>query len=333
MDKFVRNLLTEWRRLGLAAGGSIVVGVSGGADSMSLLAALADLVRRGKLGIGITAAHFDHRLRPESALDAAFVADYCGRMRIGCKVGSAEGELSIARSGNLEQNARIARYAFLSSVAIQKSAVAVFTAHTQNDQAETFLHNLIRGSGQSGLAAMAPVSEQFMPHAGGTAFKLVRPLLKWAGRSDCEQFCVASGIAFRTDPMNSDRRFARVRIREELLPILATFNPKIVETLARTARVIGTNLVGEPYSVEDNPRIMDLAGLSEDCRRSTIRSWLKLVRGHLRGIGLSQIEAVERLIMSRRSGRIVQLPGKGNVEKRNGRLTFIPDENHRADGL
>ncbi|MDM7921989.1 MAG: tRNA lysidine(34) synthetase TilS, partial [Pyrinomonadaceae bacterium] len=228
MHKFVRSLVTEWRRLGLPASDeSAVVAVSGGADSVSLLLALAELRKRKKLDLRFVVAHFDHGLRgDESTSDERFVAE----LAAGLGLEYACGKGKIARSGNLEQNAQAARYDFLLRTAKEHRAFGVLTAHTQNDQAETLLMNLIRGSGVEGLAAMPPVR----------AFKdsevvLARPLLRWATREETEAFCAESGIAFREDAMNRDPAFSRVRIRKEVIPLLRTFNPKIVASLARTA--------------------------------------------------------------------------------------------------
>jgi tRNA(Ile)-lysidine synthase len=146
MHKFVRNLITEWRKLDLPfADSAIVVAVSGGADSMSLLLAIEDLVRRKKLDLRITVAHFNHKLRgKESDADQEFVSRLAKDLAFEFVTESGR----IAKKGNLEQNARNARYEFLTKVAKRSGASIILTAHTVNDQAETFLMNLIRGSGR-----------------------------------------------------------------------------------------------------------------------------------------------------------------------------------------
>ena len=155
MHSFVRNLISEWRRLDLPfSGETVVVAVSGGADSVSLLAALHDLVRRKKLEHRIVAAHFNHKLRgDESDADEAYVRALTTRLGVELAVGNGD----IPQEGNLEQNARTARYDFLARRAENLQAFAVVTGHTINDQAETFLMNLIRGSGPDGLAGMKTV--------------------------------------------------------------------------------------------------------------------------------------------------------------------------------
>lgn len=320
MDKFTRGFLTEWRRLELPFKGErAVVAVSGGADSVSLLLVLNELSRRRKITNELIVAHFDHGLRgEESSADAEFVRELAGSLGYEFKLGRGR----VAKKGNLEQNARLARYAFLAKTAERHKAFAVLTAHTVNDQAETFLLNLIRGSGPEGLAAMPPIR----PLEGTTA-KLVRPMLRWARREETEDFCLSRGVNFRTDAMNRDPRFTRVRIRTELLPILKTFNPKIVEQIARTASLMPA-AEGESATAASGEsdasalklallRKMDGSGL-----RNTLRQWIKANRGSLRGITHKHIEGVERLVRSEKSGKVAELPGNRVIVRARGRLTF-----------
>jgi tRNA(Ile)-lysidine synthase len=314
MHKFVRNLITEWRRLGLLLSSeTVVVAVSGGADSVSLLLALIDLKTRKKLDLRIVAAHFDHNLRPESGEDEAFVKALAEEHA----VEFAAGRMDETREGNLEEFARRERYKFLKSTAVKKKAFAVLTGHTKNDQAETFLINLIRGSGVTGLGAMRPVREL------ASATLLVRPLLSWATRSDTEAFCRDSGVVYRTDSMNDDKRFTRVRIRKELIPKLEEYNPKIVDTLARTAEMLAEL---EPQAADESPESLDLRDLKTLERPElyrTLRSWLRSRRGHLRRLEMNHIESIARLISSSKSGKRAELPGGEQVIKQNGRLVFV----------
>ncbi len=274
MNDFVRNLLTEWRRLNLPlADETFVVALSGGADSVALALALDDLKRRKKLNLRFVVAHFNHNLRgAESDADEKFVKDLAVKYDFELALG--RGDIA-AKKGNLEQSARAARYDFLTGVAENVGARGVLTAHTVNDQAETFLLNLIRGSGIEGLSGMKPVrslkskvqspkseekskvqspkseekskvqspeSEESSSDFGlwtlDFGLLLVRPLLNWAKRSDTENYCHAEKIEYRYDSMNEDLAFRRVRIRRVLLPLLQDFNPKIVERLAATAALL-----------------------------------------------------------------------------------------------
>lgn len=317
MDKFVRSLITEWRKLELPFDGeTIVIGVSGGADSMSLLLAINDLVTRKKLSHRVIVAHFNHELRgKESDGDERFVQQRAERLEFEFVVGTA----SIARKGNLEQAARNARYKFLTKVAKENDAFAVLVAHTQNDQAETLLFNLIRGSGPDGLSGMRRIREL------EDGILLIRPLLSWAKRSDTEDFCRESETKFRTDRMNKDEKFSRVRIRRTILPQLAEINPRIVETLARTADLMhrsSDKLASNTGDDNGNLAIKVLKAQESGEMYAALRSWLREKRGNLRSLQLKHIEAIERLVLSQKSGKAVELPGGGRVVKQRGSLRF-----------
>ncbi len=332
MHKFVRNLLTEWRKLNLPFDDeTIVVAVSGGADSVSLAIALNDLKTRKKLNLRFVIAHFNHNLRgEESKQDAKFVKDLAEKIGFEFVSGISEDEFQISKKGNLEQNARIARYDFLLETAENLEAYGILTAHTVNDQAETFLLNLIRGSGISGLSGMSAKRKQ---KAKGEMQKsecfLIRPLLNWAKREDTENFCRESEIGFRCDAMNEDLKFKRVRVRKVLLPLLKEFNPKIVETLAKTANLlqneseISNETKDQTLRTKDDFLVLkDLKTLSKSTLYQVLRDWLETNRGNLRQLELKHIEAIERLAFSRKSGKVVELPNGDSVLKESGKLLF-----------
>jgi tRNA(Ile)-lysidine synthase len=345
VHNFVRGLITEWRKLGLpVANETVVVAVSGGADSLSLLLALDDLRTRKKLDLRFAAAHFNHKLRGrESDADEEFVKQIAAERNFELALGHGP----ISQDGNLEQNARNARYAFLAETAVNLRAGYVLTAHTLNDQAETFLLNLIRGSGLDGLSGMKPVrelrsvggEEKAPPLLYSSTPLLIRPMLRWARRDDTENFCRESGVEFRYDTMNEDMSFKRVRVRKMLLPMLKEFNPKIVETLANTAELMRSGSVSpvaaggraaaeKSTQLTEDLEIKELKTLEPPILQETIRFWLKSRRGNLRSIGLKHIEAVAQLVHSTKSGRTVELPGFGIIRKQKGRLRF---ENIKVD--
>jgi tRNA(Ile)-lysidine synthase len=315
MNKFCRQFITDWRKNSLPfADEKIIVAVSGGADSVSLALVLHQLKLLKKLDLQFIIAHFNHNLRgDESNQDEVFVKDLAEKL--GFEFVSAKGNIS--KKGNLEQNARIARYKFLSQTVEKYHAYGVLTAHTLNDQAETFLLHLIRGSGIEGLSAMG-VNSTFQ--ISNFRFQIIRPLLCWAKREDTESFCSSQNVDFRQDTMNSDEKFARVRVRKTLIPMLQTFNPKIIETLSNTAALI--NAESKTCQTEDILIVNKLINLDKHALYKTLRSWLKHHRGDLRQIGLKHVEAIESLIHSRKSGRIAELPNGGQIVKSNGKLTF-----------
>jgi tRNA(Ile)-lysidine synthase len=290
---------------------------------VSLLLATDELVKRKKLRLRVVVAHLNHKLRDaDSDADEKFVRAIADKLGYEFVAASAR----IPRMGNLEQNARDARYKFLAKTARQHEALTVLTGHTQNDQAETFLLNLIRGSGTDGLAAMDTIREL------DKGILLARPLISWATREDTENFCKENGVEYRNDRMNNDTAFTRVRIRKSILPMLREINPRIVETLARTSFLIrhGDGGKGRDESEkgkkgEGEKRGIELSGLrslAKGDRYEAIREWLRTSRGSLRGLNLKHIESVERLILSQKSGKTVELPGGGRVVKSTGRLTF-----------
>ncbi len=352
MHKFVRSLLTEWRGIGLPfAGETFVAAVSGGADSVSLALALADLKTRRKLDSRFVIAHFNHDLRgSESDEDERFVKEFAARYDFEL----AFHKEKISNDGNLEQNARRARYDFLLETARNLRAYGVLTAHTQNDQAETFLLNLIRGSGLEGLGAMKTVrnlenqlqiTNYELPETEAarqseiqnqkSEIKLIRPLLRWATRKQTENFCLENKIEFRFDAMNDDLAFKRVRVRKVLLPLLEDFNPKIVETLAKTANLLQQDFAGLENSADSvrksfaakqsdkqSLEIKELKNLFPSMRRQILREWLRGARGDLRFLDANHLEAIEKLISSRKSGKTVQLPNGETIVKNQGKLLF-----------
>jgi len=320
---FVRKLITEWRRLKLpTAGQTVIVAVSGGADSVSLLLAMHELKKKEKFGHRLVAAHFNHQLRgAESDSDEAYVRQLTVKLGVELAVGRA----SIPSGGNLEQNARNSRYAFLAETAESLGAFAVVTGHTVNDQAETFLMNLVRGSGPSGLRGMIPIR-----HLEGASVLLVRPLLNWAKRRETEGYCRDQGVEYCYDTMNEDTAFKRVRIRKILLPLLEDMNPNIVETLANTASLMpqsdDTPLRNAPINTPTEIPLADLRALPQAELYATLRSWLAGRRGNLRRLQLKHIQAIERLVHSGKSGRTVELPGGVRVIRSGGKLRYEENE-------
>ncbi len=340
MHQFVRNLLTEWRRLDLPfAGGTVVVAVSGGTDSNSLLVALNDLKQRHKITHRIVAAHFNHRLRgDESDGDEEYIKRLTSQLGVELSIGHGR----LPETGNLEQNARVARYAFLTETAQNVGAFSVLTAHTVNDQAETFLINLLRGSGPKGLSGMRAVrplenekmrqgedeTEEGSPLLpfSPSHLLLVRPLLRWAKRKQTEGFCADLNVECRHDAMNDDTAFRRVRIRKILLPLLEDFNPKIVETLAQTAELMAETVdSAAPKQLDlsaDRLAVRDLKAMGKRELTATVRNWLSNNRGTAKSLQLKHIDAVGRLALSEKSGRTAELPGGARVIKSDGRLVF-----------
>lgn len=214
----------------------VIVGVSGGADSICLLHALQRVAPAW--GLALHVAHLDHALRTDSGQDAAWVAALAQRLDLPLHTARLGANELTGHPGGLEAAARAARYAFLHATACalgnEAGPACVAVAHHQDDQAETVLMNFLRGSGPAGLAGMAWVA--ILPHAEGAAVRLVRPLLG-VRRSDILAYCAAYGLSWREDASNQDTGLLRNRIRADLLPRLAEINPALVATLSRSAEL------------------------------------------------------------------------------------------------
>ena len=327
MTKLEKKLLRALRRFGVGERNSVVAAVSGGADSAALLDALARFQRSEGLPGSVIVAHLNHQLRgEESDEDEAFVRGLAERLKLQIFTERiAVAERAKAEKRNLEAVARSLRYEFLLKVAEAQGADFVFTAHTLDDQAETILMRLIRGSGAEGLRGIRQIA------ALSDRVKLIRPMLGIA-RAEVIRHCEHYELAFRNDSSNFLVDFMRNRVRLELLPMLETFNPRVKQSLAR---------LSESLAADDDY----LRGVAEEClaaaveksgllnvkalekspaaiRRRALRLWLRLERGDLQRINASHIAAVENLI-SGPSGRRVELPKRGVVAREFDFLKFI----------
>ena len=210
----------------------IVAGVSGGADSQVLV----NLLKLA--GIEVICAHFDHQLRPESASERQLVDTLAGTLGVRFVSGKAEvGAIRIQAKLSLEEAARLARYGFLFQMARDHNAQAVAVGHTADDQAETILMHILRGSGLSGLRGMLPRQILAQWDAG---LPLIRPLLSF-WRSEIENYCAANHLSPFEDPSNLDPSIVRNRIRRKLIPQLETFNPGIRAALVSMGQSVETD--------------------------------------------------------------------------------------------
>jgi tRNA(Ile)-lysidine synthase len=337
LTRFSSLLFAEWRKLKLPTSGeTVVVAVSGGADSTALLLAVHELKNGGKLGIDICVAHLDHRLRETSGKDAKWVNELAKKLGYQCVVGRSKvAEIASTTADNLEQVAREARYAFLERTAKRKSANYVLTGHTMDDQAETVLLRLMRGSAGAGLGGM----EHMRPIREGSSIQLVRPLL-WARRNDTEAYCRLRKTEFLTDEMNDDQNFARVKVRRQLLPLMQSFNNRIVEALSRTATQLREDsavLLNDSDALLRRAAVLDhvedetttpaldvkaLAAAPPALRRRALRQWIAEGRGNTRRLEMVHLLAVEKLLEGVAGGRVVELPGGSRVTRKKGRLVF-----------
>jgi tRNA(Ile)-lysidine synthase len=319
MTKLEKKLRAALRRLGVGAQEKVVVAVSGGADSTALLDALARLrEREGQPGT-IIVAHLNHQLRgEESDEDEGFVRSLAGQLKLPVYVERiAVADHARSEKKNLEATARRLRYDFLRRVAEERDANFVFTAHTLDDQAETILMRLARGSGAEGLRGIHRTV------VWSEKLKLARPMLD-VTRAEVIEHCERYRLAFRRDSSNLSTDFTRNRIRHELLPLLETFNPRVRESLARASELIADDEdFLQPFAdklLEDaragaRLNVKPLQKAHPAIVRRVARQWLRAGLGNLQRIDAAHIAAIENLITRSQSGRFVQLPGFWRVER------------------
>jgi len=254
-------------------GERVVVAVSGGPDSLALLSTLREILPA--VPLHLTVAHFDHGWRPDSQDDRDFVASMAAKWGYEFQTARAAGG-----TPHTESAARTARYAFLRRIAGETNSTAIALGHTQDDQVETLLLHLLRGSGSRGLGAMRRRDRD-----------LARPLLD-ISRHQIETYLARLHLTPRRDPSNEDPRFTRNRLRQQLLPAIDAFDSGARELLARTADILG-----------EEDRYLDdaIAHLSDDLVRDRVAFaklppalQRRLVRRLVPAAGFLEVEALRR---------------------------------------
>lgn len=219
----------------LSPGDTVLVGVSGGPDSMALLYLLMDI--KDEYGIGLKIAHLNHGFRKEAAEEAEFVRERAVSLGLEAVIRFIDVPSIKEREGlSSQEAAREARYAFFEEAAMEAGANKIALAHTSDDQAETVLIRLLRGSGPLGLSGIPPV-RRMGRHESGVGSResiIIRPLID-CSRREIEGFLSERKIPFVTDSSNLKMDYMRNRVRMELIPFLEGYNPNIKETLTRTA--------------------------------------------------------------------------------------------------
>ena len=297
-------------------GDSVVLGVSGGADSMAMLHILDSLSSR--LDVKLQVAHLNHKLRGlEAKEDAFFVRGAAEAMGLPCTIGEVDVPAMISQHKlSTEEAARKARYDFLLQTAQDLGANKIAVAHNADDQAETLVMHLVKGTGLEGLSGMKPASGC-----------IVRPLL-FLRRREIEAFCRTLGITFRTDSTNADLAFLRNRIRHQLIPVLMGYNSNIVEALIRTGEIIRAE---NDYIEEEALRAYESVVAVTDGRacfnpdkyrrldtalqRRLVRHVFQVLVGKEHSLEFPQVERVREFVISGQTGKVLELPKKVVVEK------------------
>lgn len=300
-------------------GQRLVVAVSGGLDSMSLLNMMVPLQK--DFGLELIVAHADHGLRRSSAKDAALVR----RVAAGHGLPFYETTLDLSKAapGNIEQQAREARYAWLEEVRAHAEADYIVTAHQADDQVETLFLHLARGSGLSGLTGMRVET--------GT---ILRPLLD-VPRKDLTKYARRHKVAYRLDPTNKNLRLARNRVRRQIITSLQKINPQLVETVSQSMRVLAdehavlrslaeTEMEAVVVSRAPGSIVLDLARLctlKRGLRHLVWRETLRELYGNLQDIRLIHLENLDGLLQ-RQAGTMIHLPKELMAHRRSDSLAF-----------
>jgi tRNA(Ile)-lysidine synthase len=231
MHPFAKKTLAKLQERQLLENGKhIMVGVSGGADSVALLHALADIRADNHL-LEISVAHLNHGIRSEAADDAAFVEELCRNMAVPFYTEKIDvPKLANAKGLSIEMAAREARYTFFAQTCAKCGAVAVATAHTLNDQAETVLLKLCRGAGSGGLDGI-----EWSTIIGNV--RVIRPMLN-ISRHEVEEYLTQIAAHWRTDATNADTAMQRNFVRHKIIPLLHELNPAVNNAISRTAEIL-----------------------------------------------------------------------------------------------
>jgi tRNA(Ile)-lysidine synthase len=309
----VRNAVRTWLER-YEAGDTVLVAVSGGADSLALAHALS--VESKEFVITVIGVTVDHQLQEQSGAQAEKVVAQLKNFGLDCIIKKVNVDLK----DGLEASARAARYSALQETADEKSAVAVFLGHTRDDQAETVLLGLARGSGTRSLSGMTY-------HNG----VYVRPLLEIT-RDQSERYCEEVKLQYWSDPHNENPDFSRVRVRNVALPALETsIGPGISEALARSAHLLRDDADALDHWAKAEELALDLLNL--DCAHleklpRAIRT--RLIRAAIYAAGapagmvtMEHVSGVEALITAWSGQGALNLPGGVKVERISGRLSLL----------
>ena len=306
-------------------GDKIIIGVSGGPDSVALVHVLNSLRRDLKLKLHI--AHLDHMLRKDSSEDRKFVESLAKKLNLPvtcAKINIKE----IAAGGSLEEIARNARLGFLFKVAKDNKANKIALGHNLDDQAETVLMRILRGAGLYGLSAILPKREI-------ADFQIIRPLIE-TKRKEIEAFLRQKKIKARIDLSNQQDLYFRNKIRNKLLPLLEKeYNKNIKEILSNMAQIVASDYdylnrsaLGIIKKNGTRINLRRLIRLHPAIRRIVLRLMIARKRGNMRRITFQHTKDIEDLIFNRPVNSIIDLPQGLSAIKKKGHIAFYYPSKH-----
>ena len=317
----VRRTITKYNMIG--RGDLTVVTVSGGPDSVCLLDILYEL--KDELAIELVIAHFNHGFRPdEDEAETRFVESLARSYNLSFEEKTANLDIKNENS-SFEEVARHARYEFFEEVKERLRAQKVAVGHNLNDQAETVLMRLLRGSGPSGLGGIPPCRDK----------GIIRPLVE-ISRDEIESYLDRRGLSYVTDSSNLKTRYLRNKIRLELLPRLKRYQPRIIELLGQTAEIMRNDeawleekaadwvKVKAEKKAETEIHIPLSSFFKLPCafKNRVVRYAIKIIKGDLRGVSLRHIEAVNRVASGKKPQAQVNLSNGLTVKKIYDKMVF-----------
>lgn len=334
VEEQVYNCIKKYKLI--EANDKLVIGVSGGPDSICILHVL-NLLKQ-KLKFEIYVAHINHMIRQEADSETKYVQEFCENLRIDCftKKINVE-EFAKSKKIGTEEAGRIIRYDFFDEVAKKVSANKIVTAHNSNDKAETVLLNILRGSGLSGLKGIEPKRDN----------KYIRPLIE-TNRKDIEEYCLEHKLEPKIDKTNLESIYKRNKVRNDLIPyIQKEYNPNILKTINRLSQVateeneymekitkikfeecyVGASIARPPF--EENPQnqiILDLKKFNNQelvIKRRVILYTINNVIGNTLGIEKVNIDEIIKLCENNIGNKHLTPTKKIKIEVKNRKIYFI----------
>jgi len=323
--KTVEGTINAYRMI--EPGDSVLVGVSGGPDSVALLHIILSLAQRFSLSVGV--AHLNHCLRQkDSDDDAEFVASFARKLDLPCYIKKEDvRKYRHEKKLSLEEAARIVRYRFFESIAEKYMFSKIALGHNADDNAELVIMNLLRGSGPLGISGIPPVRNG----------KIIRPLMELT-KSQIVRFLAVNELKFILDKSNNDQRYLRNRIRHHLIPHLkSSYNNRIVETFNRFASIIRSedewmdDLINPIFNksvlaAENNSVAISISSINEShiaAQRRIIRKAIEEIKGNLRRITFSHIDSVISLLNSGHAFGHIDLPDHIRIERNEDTISFL----------
>ena len=324
LDKLEENFLKTIKENNLIEkGDKIVVGVSGGPDSITLLECLNKY--KEKLNYDIVVAHVNHLIRKDSTEDEQFVENVCKDMKIKCYIKRVNIiELANKTKRGLEETGRNERYKFFDEITKKEKANKIAIAHNMNDNAETILLNLIRGCGLNGLEGIQPIEYH----------KYIRPLIN-CKREEIEEYCRKNNLNPRIDYTNKENIYKRNKIRNELIPYLKQINPNIIQNLSRVSKIIKNeneyinieveNIYNKISSESLGKIELDLKSFDNlhiAMKQNLILYTIKKLLGSTKNIEKVNIDDIIKISMRNVGNKYIILNKKLKITIKNGKIIF-----------